>query len=498
MAIACASGAMTLGVDGVLVKVEADVSQGLPGVQVVGLADTAVGESRARVRTAMGNSRLAWPATRVTIGLSPASVHKRGTGLDLAIALAVLTVTGQVPRLHDVVAYGELGLDGSVRGVPGAIIAAQCARTAGVRRVMVADENAAEVALVPDIEVCAVSSLAHATAVLNGTAIPNDIAEARAPMPGHVPDLAEVSGHHEAKLALEIAAAGGHHVMFVGPAGLGKTMLAERLPGILPPLDPDAALEATAIASLLGESDGLLRALPPFVAPHHTATAVAMIGGGATIRPGLVTRAHRGVLFLDEAPEFDRRVLDTLRQPLESGAITVSRGDQHVVMPARFQLVLAANPCPCGWSGADDSRCTCSSLVKRRYLQRISGPLADRIDVRARLIQPNMVDVLHEPTAEGSHAVAVRVVAARERAAERYRATPWRTNAEIPARELRTHWPIAREHAIDVWRAIDQGHLSLRGADRVTRLAWTVADLAGVDRPDAECVERAIALRGEW
>ena len=489
---------MTLGVNGVLVTVEADVSQGLPGVQIVGLADAAVGESRARVRTAMGNSRLSWPASRITIGLSPANLRKTGTGLDLAIALAVLSVTRQIPRQPDLLAFAELGLDGSVRGVPGAIIAAQCARDAGIGRVMVACENAAEVALVPHVEVCAVTSLEHAVAVLNGVATPHAIPQTIGAPEHAVVDYAEVSGHHDAKRALEIAAAGGHNVMFVGAAGLGKTMLAERLPGILPPLDADAALEVTAIASLLGDAPQSMRAEPPFVAPHHTATQVAMIGGGAQVRPGLVTRAHHGVLFLDEAPEFDRRVLDTLRQPLESGSITVSRGDRHVSMPARFQLVLAANPCPCGWSGADDARCTCAPITKRRYLQRISGPLADRIDVRARLTQPNLVDLADMDPAETSSAIGERVLAARDRAAHRFVGTPWRVNADVPSRELRAQWPIAREHATAVWRAVDAGSLSLRGADRVQKLAWTIADLEGLQEPNAECVAQAIALRGEW
>ena len=484
---------MVAGITGVLVHVEVDVSNGLPAVQVVGLADTAVGESRARVRTAIGNSNLLWPSSRVTIGLSPANLSKRGTGLDLAIALAILAVTDQVPARSEVLAFGELGLDGTVRGVPGAIVAAQCARAHDRTRIVVSVANAAEVSLVPGIEVIPVRDLAHLVMVLRGDAEP-----AAVPLPERVPageplDFADVHGHHLAKRSLEIAAAGGHHAMFIGPAGVGKTMLAQRVPGILPELDDASALEVTAVASLLGEEISELRRTPPFVAPHHTSTQVAMVGG---VKPGLITRAHRGVLFLDEVPEFDRRVLDTLRQPLEAGAITVSRADRHVTMPAQFQLLLAANPCPCGWSGTDDARCTCTSLARRRYLQRISGPLADRIDIRARLTQPTIVD--HDEVAEPSHHIAERVRAARERAARRFTGTPWRVNAHVPGKAFAATWPMDADAREELWRAITANVLSLRGADRVARLAWSIADLAERDQPNRECVAEAMELRGQW
>lgn len=492
MAIASVTGAMTRGVEGVPVTVEADLSAGLPGVQIVGLADTAVGESRARVRTAITNSQLQWPLTRVTIGLSPASVQKKGTGLDLAIALAILAVTGQVSARSDVLAMAELGLDGSVRGVPGAIVAAQCAREQRLR-LMVAESNAAQAALVPGVEVLGVVSLAHAVAVLNGNAEPSAISAEIAATPVPPADYADVHGHHEAKRSLQIAAAGGHHVLFIGPAGVGKSMLSERFPGLLPALDDAAALEVTSVASLLGEHIEALHRTPPFVAPHHTTTQVAMIGGTS---PGLVTRAHRGVLFLDEVPEFERRVLDTLRQPLEAGTITVSRADKHVTMPARFQLILAANPCPCGWSGTDDARCTCSSLARRRYLQRISGPLADRIDIRSRLTQPTLVD--HSEAGESTAAMVERVLNARARAARRFADTGWNSTAEVPAKLLASRWPMDSTARDDLWRAVSSNAISLRGADRVARLAWTIADLEGLSRPNRECVAEAITLRGEW
>jgi magnesium chelatase family protein len=509
--VARTRGVVLLGVDGHVIGVEAHVSIGVSGFSVVGMADKLVGEARDRCRSAVLNTGLEWPGPKNTVGLSPAELPKRGPTLDLAIALALLAASGQVPldAVAELVVVGELGLDGRVRPVRGALVAALAARRAGAARIVVPSANVDEAALVPDIAVHGVRTLAGLVALVRGDDVPDvelavdedDLAPA--PPEPEVPDLADVRGQHDARDALELAAAGGHHLAMSGLPGVGKTMLAERLPGLLPPLDEQAALEVTAIHSVAGRlgSGGRLITVPPFEAPHHTASHAAMVGGGSGVpRIGLVSLAHRGVLFLDEAPEFDAGALDSLRQPLESGEMVVARSGFSVRFPARFHLVLAMNPCPCGrggpGGGSGGPSCVCSPQQRRRYLSRISGPLLDRVDLRVGLVRPTLADLeFGASDAEPTAVVAARVLEARERAARRYAGTPWRVNADVPGPVVRRHYGLPADAAAPLDAAVSRGQVSARGADRVVRVAWTVADLAGRDRPDLADVGRALLHR---
>ena len=515
MPLARTRGVALVGVDGHLVEVEADLGTGMPSYSLVGLPDASLTESRDRVRAAMTNSDQHWPATkRVTVNLSPASLPKRGSSFDVAIAAAILAAQGVVPQhaFDDAVLLGELGLDGRVRPVRGVLPAVAAAARAGVAAAVVPAANAAEAALVPGIRVTGVRTLAGLVARANGDALPEvELAEDPAPPvdqavddPAHRPDLADVLGQATARYLLEVAAAGGHHLLMSGPPGAGKTMLAERLPGLLPPLDRAAALEVTAVHSVAGslhDGTGPLVAHPPFQAPHHTASVAAMVGGGsAQVRPGSASLAHRGVLFMDEAPEFAPAVLDALREPLESGEITVARLAARVRFPARFQLVLAANPCPCGLAATApgaDTGCTCTPMRRLRYLGRLSGPLLDRVDLRIEMLAATRADLRGgSGPPEGTAVVAERVAAARDRMAARLADTPWRVNAEVPGHVLRRLWKLPWEVVGEAERLLDRGVLTARGVDRVVRVAWTLADLAGRDVPDAGDVRVALDCRG--
>ncbi|SDF35839.1 magnesium chelatase family protein [Blastococcus aurantiacus] len=489
-----------VGVRGALVEVELDIAQGLPGVALVGLPDAVVRQSVDRVRAAVVNTGGEFPARRITIGLSPASMPKQGSGFDLALAAAVLAAAGTVPAraIDRLVLLGELGLDGSVRPIRGVLPAVLAAARAGHGQVVVPAANADEAALVEGIEVLAVGSLGQVVEHLAGRRLLAPHQRATLPETAPAADLGDVVGQSVGRRAVEIAAAGGHHLFLAGPPGAGKTMLAERLPGLLPPLDEQAALEVTAIHSIAGTlpSAAPLLTRPPFEAPHHSATMAALVGGGSgQIRPGALCRAHRGVLFLDETPEFPRAVLDTLRQPLERGEVTISRASGAATFPCRAQLVLAANPCPCA-SAAGDPACTCSPLERRRYRSRLSGPLLDRIDLRVELppvTRAAWLDGLGEP--ESTEVVARRVRQARAVAAERLAGTGLALNSQVPGRLLRDRFATPRASLALAERALERGALSVRGFDRVQRVAWTLADLAGRTVPGPDEVAEALGMR---
>ncbi len=500
MALASTRSVALSGVSGRLVDVEADLSAGLPGLTFTGLPDVSVLESRDRVRAAVLNSGLSWPNRRITVALLPADVRKYGSGFDVALAVAVLAAAGELPAaaVAGVVWFAELGLDGRLRPVRGALPAVLAAREAGVARVVVAPGNAAEAALVTGLEVLTAGSLAEIVLSLRGGSPLAGAPADQGGQPAALPDLADVVGQPVARRALEIAAAGAHHLLLEGVPGAGKTMLAERLPSILPELEPAEALEVTAIhsvAGVLAAGAGLLRR-PPLQAPHHTSSMAALVGGGTGLgRPGAASLAHRGVLVLDEAAEFRPTVLDSLRQPLESGVVVLHRTGGAVSYPARFQLVLATNPCPCG--AGKDTDCSCTPNARRRYRRRLSGPLLDRIDLQVPIDPVSRADLLADRDArEPSAVVAGRVADARLAARQRWAPFGWRTNAEVPGPVLRSRaWRPPRQALGRLDAELDRGGLSARGCDRVLRLCWTLADLAGLDGPGPAEVAEAIWLR---
>lgn len=505
------------GAVGHVVDVQVDVSQGSIHTSLVGRPDASINEARERCRAAVDNSGYAWPTTRrVTILLSPADLPKRGPHFDLAIALGVIATcedTFPRDRLDDLVLIGELSLDGRVRCVPGVLPMVMAAAAHGITRVVVPEPQIAEAALVRDVEVYGVRSLRQVVAIVCGE---SELPEAPPvePLTGErllawrgqdrleEVDLAEVQGMADARYALEVAAAGGHHLLLTGPKGAGKTTLAERLPTILPDLDRDQALELTAIHSLCGGvgQDGSVVTRPPFRAPHHTASRAGILGGGTgRVRPGEVSKAHHGVLFLDEFPLLPTDIVEALRQPLESGEITIARGEEEATFPAGGMLVLASNPCPCGEFNpfSRDHRCACTEVKRREYRRKMSGPIADRIDI-TRYVAPVRQHERDDPTAtdpEASKLVLERVVAARARQLVRYDGAGWRLNAQVPGPRLRNDWPLTAPATRRLDAEVYSGALTRRGVTRVHRLAWTIADLRDLDRPGLDELDVALRLR---
>src|SRR5215210_3530322 len=496
MSVCRARSLSLFGIDALPVEVEVDVSSGLPGFSIVGLPDAAVQEARERVRVAISNSGYKFPTKKVTVNLAPANLRKEGPAFDLPIALAVLAASGVVPEaaLEGMGVVGELSLDGGLRGVRGALSMAEGAKREGLEALVLPEQNAPEAASIGGPGVYGVHSLAEAVDFITGdkeVAPSSPAANSRETAEEPVDDFADVAGQRYAKRALEVAAAGGHNVIMSGPPGSGKTMLARRMPGILPPLTMEERIEVTKIHSASGEGHGALVTRRPFRAPHHTVSTSGLAGGGSNPRPGEVSLAHHGVLFLDELPEFNRATLEVLRQPMEDGHVTISRVAATLTYPARFTLVCSMNPCPCGYSGDRRRSCRCSAGQIERYQGRISGPLLDRIDLFVDVPRLTRGELRGEAPAEPSEAIRERVTRAREVQIGR-QGVP---NSALSGRLLREVCALGGDSEAIFARAIDRMGLSGRGHDRVLRVARTVADLSGADEIAVEHLAEALNYR---